>query len=266
MTDYSNHQPRSSWAITLSVWKALFLREAVTRITSSRIAWIWLFLEPIVHFAFMMFMMTVVHSRTIGGLDTAEWLIIGLMSFFMFKRVSAQTKNAIKVNMALYTYRQVQPIDTIFVRAYLEGFLGILLTIMLSVGAVLFGVDMVIDDPLMVMAAFLGLWLMGLGWGLMLSVLDFFLPDISKVVDMLSTPLYILSGVMMPIAAIPEPYRRWIELNPLAHGVEASRLGVSSFYHAMPGLDLAYLYKFAFAMIFFGLLLQRHYRFQLVAK
>ena len=161
MTDYSNHQPRSSWAITLSVWKALFLREAVTRITSSRIAWIWLFLEPIVHFAFMMFMMTVVHSRTIGGLDTAEWLIIGLMSFFMFKRVSAQTKNAIKVNMALYTYRQVQPIDTIFVRAYLEGFLGILLTIMLSVGAVLFGVDMVIDDPLMVMAAFLGLWLMG---------------------------------------------------------------------------------------------------------
>jgi len=260
------HQPRSNWAITFSVWRALVLREAVSRITSSRIALVWLFLEPIAHFAFMIMLMTLIRSRVIGGIDTSLWLIVGLMSFFMFKRVGAQTKNAIKTNAPLFSYRQVLPVDTILSRAFLEGALGIMITIILGIGVALFGVEISPDDPLMVMAAFFGLWLMGLGYGLVISVIAELLPEISKILDMVMTPIYMLSGVLLPIASVPMPYREWVLLNPLAHGVEASRLGVSGFYHAVPELDLTYLYKFAVCLIFFGLLLQRRFRLTLVAK
>jgi ABC-type polysaccharide/polyol phosphate export permease len=44
--------------VTFSVWKALFLREAVYRIAQDRIAWLWLILEPVAHVALMMWVFT----------------------------------------------------------------------------------------------------------------------------------------------------------------------------------------------------------------
>jgi capsular polysaccharide transport system permease protein len=40
---------RSSASITLSVWNAIFLREAVSRVSGGRAAWVWLLLEPVAH-------------------------------------------------------------------------------------------------------------------------------------------------------------------------------------------------------------------------
>jgi len=33
--------------VTFSVWKAMFLREAVARLSAGRAAWLWLLLEPV---------------------------------------------------------------------------------------------------------------------------------------------------------------------------------------------------------------------------
>jgi capsular polysaccharide transport system permease protein len=40
---------RSPGQVTWSVWKALFLRESLTRLTAGRAAWLWLLIEPISH-------------------------------------------------------------------------------------------------------------------------------------------------------------------------------------------------------------------------
>jgi capsular polysaccharide transport system permease protein len=39
------HSARTSLAITLSVWKALFLRESLSCLFSARAAWFWLLAE-----------------------------------------------------------------------------------------------------------------------------------------------------------------------------------------------------------------------------
>jgi len=257
---------RSSAGVTLSVWKALFLREAVYRLFSHRVAWVWLLLEPIVHIVFLMFLFTVIRLRSIGGIDTALWLMIGMLAFFMFRRTGIQAMNAVGSNMALFVYRQVRPVDTVFSRAGVEGFLMVIVAIALFAGAGLFGIAIIPADPLAVLEAFFGLWLLGVGFGLMTSVVRELVPEIGKMIMLLMTPLYFISGVIFPLGAAPQPYREWLMFNPVAHGLEAARLGFAPYYHAVPELSVAYLYGFALTMIFLGLALQVRFSVRLTTQ
>ena len=250
---------RSPLSVTFSTWKALLLRETVNRLAAGRAAWVWILVEPLAHVLFMLFMFTVVRVRTIGGIDAVVWLMIGMVSFFLFRRTATQCMNAVSANKALFTYRQVKPVDTVLVRGLTEGFLMILVTIILFAGLALFNHDVVPADPLGLLVAMLGLWLTGLGFGLMTSVAIELVPEIAKVLGIVMMPLYFMSGVMIQVGSVPEPYRGWLLFNPVAHGLEAARLAFTPYYHAIPELSVAYLYFCALVMVFFGLAL--HVRF-----
>lgn len=257
---------RSSLAVTISVWRALFLRESLSRFFARRAAWFWLLLEPVFHVAYLMVIFTVVRVRTIGGIETGVWIMIGLLAFFMFRRTSMQVMNGIGANQGLFAYRQVKPVDTVLVRGVLEAFLMVLVIGILLGGAALFGLHVVPADPLGVMKAFLGLWLVGMGFGLVTSVATELVPEFARILKLAMTPMYLLSGVMFPVSMVPQPYRDWLMLNPVAHGLEAARLGFAPHYHAVTGLSVDYLYGFALVTIFLGLALHRRYELQLVAK
>ena len=264
--DYSYEHPRSAWAITLSVWKALFLRESISRLSNRRMAWMWLLLDPMVQIAFMLTMMTVINVTVIGGIDTMSWLIVGITGYQMFQKTGSQSKNAISSNQSLFAYRQVKVIDTVIVRTILEGFIEIIITVILCAGTLFVSSEIIPDDPLLVFAAFFALWLMGVGFGLIMSVVAQLLPEIAKIIDYVMMPLYILSGVIMPMSSIDPSYRHWLLLNPLIHGVESCRVGMSNFYHTVPGVDLVYLYKFALCAVFLGLALHRRFALKLITK
>jgi capsular polysaccharide transport system permease protein len=260
------YSARSSTVITLSVWKALFLREALARISSGRAAWFWLLAEPVFNVAYMLVIFTVIRVSTIGGIDTTIWLMVGMLAFFMFRRTATQVMNGISANQALFSYRQVKPVDTLLVRGVLEAFLMIIVTVILLSGAALFGHSVLPADPLAVLEAFLGLWLIGIGFGLVASVAAQLVPELGQLIGMIMMPLYMLSGVIFPISAVPQPYRDWLLLNPVAHGLEAARLGFAPYYHAVPELSIAYIYQFALVGIFLGLALQRRFALKLVTQ
>jgi len=259
-------KPRSHLSITFAVWKALFLREAVSRIAAGRAAWAWLLLEPVIQIVFMILLFTFIRMREVNGIETGAWLIAGLMSFTMFRRTGTQARNALNANGSLFTYRQVKPVDTVLVRACLEGFLSLLITLIVSVGALFFNIDVLPYDPLTVFVAFFGLWLIGLGYGLVLSVITELVSELGKIIDIAMTPLYLVSGVIFPLSSLPASFREWLLINPLAHGVEAARVGISPYYHAMPELDIAYLYEFGLTSIFLGLALHRHFATKLIMR
>jgi capsular polysaccharide transport system permease protein len=256
---------RSPLQITVSVWKALFLREAVSRLSASRTAWVWMLFEPIAHILFLGFVFAVIRASTIGGIDFVIWLIAGLLSFFMFKRTATQSMNAVGSNKALFAYRQIKPVDTVLVRAGLEGFLMILITLLVFSGAGLLGFAAYPDDPLAVLEAVFGLWLFGLGFGLVMSVAGELVAELRDIVGLLMAPLYLISGVIIPLSAIPPQYREWLLLNPIAHGLEATRLAFAPTYHAVPELSLFYLYAVAATLVFFGLALHARFASRLVA-
>lgn len=250
---------RSPLNVTLSVWKALVLREAVHRLFQRRAAWLWLVLEPVVHFAAMAFIFAAVRVRVIGGIDTVTWVLSGILVFFIFKRTAVQAKSAIDANEALFAYRQVKPVDTVLARAVLEGFLSVIITLLVLGAAWTMGYLATPADPLTVIGAFAGMWGFGLGWGLVTSVLGTLVRELGKVLDMVHTPLYFASGVLIPLSLLQTPYREILMLNPLAHGVDAVRLGFAPYYYAATEQSLAYLYAWALVFIFFGLAL--HVRF-----
>lgn len=257
---------RTTAAIALSVWKALFLREAVHRLFGSRAAWAWLLLEPVVHIVLMLLIMTAIRMRVVGGIDTGIWLMVGMSAFFMFKRVGGQTMNAVGSNQALFAYRQVKPVDTVLVRAGLEGFLMLLVILLLFTGAGFVGMEIVPTDPLAVLEALLGLWLVGLGFGLVTSVAVELIPEVGKILAMSMMPLYLISGVVLPIAQIPLPYREWLMYNPLSHGLEAARHSFAPYYQVAPETSITYLYIFALAAIFLGLTLHIRFALRLATK
>jgi capsular polysaccharide transport system permease protein len=252
-------QARSPAKITYTTWKALFLRAAVNQLSESRIAWFWLIAEPIMHIVLLMVVFSILRVRTIGGISIAIWIMAGMLAFFMFRRTAAQAIAVLKGSRALYAFPQIRPVDMVLVSAGLEGFLMVVITIVLLAGAWFYGLAVIPVDPLAVIEAIFGLWLLGLGYGLVTSVALDLVPPVGAFLNFLLRPLYFLSGVIFPVIVIPYPYRDWILLNPLVHGLEAARLGFAPYYHVMPELSISYLHGWALLMLFFGLALHVRY-------
>ncbi|MDV2115492.1 ABC transporter permease [Alcaligenes faecalis] len=261
-----SNQVRSPMAVTWSVWRALFLREALDRLFDMRAAWFWLLMEPVLHISFMTFVFTVIRMKTVGGIDVMIWIVVGMLAFFTFRRTAVQVMYAVDSNKPLFAYRQVQPFDASVVRGSLEAFLMALVAAVILTGVALLGHDIRPDDPIQVMTAVFGLWLFGMGYGLVASALMALVRETEHILKILMLPLYLISGVIMPISAIPRPYRDWLLFNPIAHGLELVRHGFSSFYHVVPGVSMGYLYAWGVASLFLGLLLYRRFALQLVMR
>lgn len=257
---------RNPLAVTFAVWRAIFLREALDRLFDMRFAWFWLLAEPVLHIAFITFVMTVIRVRTVGNADVVVWIIIGMLAFFLFRRTAVQVTHAVDSNRPLFTYRQVKPFDPAIARAVLEGFLMAIIALVILGTAALLGHQTFPVDALLVMQAVFGLWLFGVGYGLVASVLMALVPEMEHVLKIVMLPLYLISGVMWPLASIPLPYRDILMINPIAHGLELVRMGFFPYYHTVPGLSMPYLFAWGVVSIMLGLMLYRRFAIQLVMR
>lgn len=257
---------RSHLSITLGVWRALLLREALTRLTAGRAQWFWLLLEPVFHAAYLISIFTAIRIHSVGGIETTLWITVGLLSFFMFRRTAIQTMHGISANKALFSYRQVKPVDTVLVRSALELFTSLLVFAIILSGMGLFGFAVVPAEPLAAFEATAGLWLLGTGVGLIGSVAIELLPELGRLITLAMTPLYFASGIMFAPASVPQPYRGWLLLNPIVHGLDAVRLGFAPHYHAAPEQSMSYLFGCGLITLVFGLGLHRRYEWRLAAS
>jgi capsular polysaccharide transport system permease protein len=242
------------------------LREAVQRLFSKRAAWTWLILEPLFHAGYLAVLYTVVRVHSVGGIDTVIWLLSGLMGFFLFSRTASQVGNALKANRALFSYRQVSPLDTMVSRAIVEGAIMTVLITFVFFIATLVGHPVSPDAPLTVLLASTCIWVIGFGWGVIDAVASDLVPEMGTVIDLISRPLYLISGIVFPLSLLPPTLSEWLMLNPLAHLIEAIRLGIAGHYHAVPDTNLAYPHAFALVLIFIGLLLLRRFEWKLLSR
>lgn len=255
---------RSPLTITLSVWKALFLREAVTRLSTGRAAWLWLMLEPVILIIFHLYWYSVLHVGSMYGMDIAIWFMLGFSGYFLFTRIGNQCMNAVNANQTLFAYQVVKPVDAVIVRAALEGFIMTVTIGLLCITVKLLGFPLNLSNFMLAISAWIGLGLLGLGYGLIFSVVNELVPEIEKLLKFTMLPLYFLSGVLMPIIGVPQPYYDWLMMNPIIHGLEYLRLAFGEHYIAAPNLSLNYLYGCALCAILLGLALHRKFAARLV--
>jgi capsular polysaccharide transport system permease protein len=213
-----------------------------------------------------MVMFSTLRTRSVAGADFALFLALGVLGFHLFKHAAMRSMEAVSANAALFAYRQVKPVDTVLVRAALEGAIQFFVGVLLLAGASLFGFEVLPHDPLGVMAAFFLLWLFGAGLGLMLSVGVTLVPEIGKVTNLVFTPLYFMSGVMFSPAMLPPVAREWLLLNPIMHGLEGMRAAYFPGYHRAVGVDLGYLGAFALLSFLFGLALHVRFAIKLTTR
>jgi capsular polysaccharide transport system permease protein len=257
---------RNPLAVSWAVWQAVFLREALDRLFGMRFAWCWLLFEPVLHIGFTVILFSLIRVFSVGNADVVIWLMVGLLAFFLFRRTAVQVLHAIDSNKDFFAYRQVKPFDAALARAVLEAFIMVLITVILLVIAAMFGHEVMPVDPLLVFVAAIGLWLFACGYGIITSVCMKLVPESKHVFNLLILPLYIVSGVIWHLRAIPMPYREWLMINPIAHGLELVRLGYFSDYHAVPGVSLWYLYAWTGCALCFGLMLYRAFHLRLVMR
>lgn len=250
---------RSSLAITYAVWRALFLRESTTRLASGRAAWVWILAEPVFHVSYLMVLFGAIYKRLVAGVDGPMFVMTGIVAFLMIRNTSVRSMDAIGANAALFSYRQVLPVDTVIVRAALEGFIYTAATFVLLLGAALFGYEVIPAYPVAAIAAFAGCWLLGFGLGLVFSVASELVPELSNMIKMVFRVLYIISGVSFPAMALPQPWRGYFLYNPLLQGAELIRASWFSRYFTDPQVSFSYLYGWALVTLLLGLML--HVRF-----
>lgn len=258
-------QQRTSWQVTKSVWYALFMREMLSRMFGNRYAWFWLLAEPMMFVGVMVALRTFIRVlNDVAGVEMVPWMIIGLTAFFMFRDGMTRAMGAVNTNKGLFAYRQVKPIDTVLVRVFVEAVVHLTVIFLFIITLMLLGFNMQPHNLLLVIFAWFSLWLFGLSVGLILSVLVTIIPDLSKIVNVMTLPLMILSGAFIPVQYMPHAVQQVLLLNPILHGIEFLRLQYFSGYWTMSEVSISYLYQWILPTLTLGLLL--HLRFELKLK
>lgn len=252
---------RSPLQVTLSVWHAMFMREAISRTMSDRFGWFWMVAEPAGFILIMVGIRAAISGdRVITNAEFIPWMLTGLMGFFLVREGMMRGLGAVDANKALFAYRQVQPIDPVLVRGFLEGLLRTFVFLLFILGGFLLKEDLAPDDALEALLMWGALWTMGLGLGLVVSVLGTLVPEVGKVLRMVSLPLMILSGVIFPLNHLPHYALEYLMLNPIVHGLELLRRSFFEGYHVVHGTSILYFGLWILVLNALGLLL--HIRFK----
>jgi len=253
---------RTPWQVTRSVWHAMFIREALARTMANRMAWFWMLFEPIAMIAIMVLIRTVVIGRVrhIDGAEFVPWLITGLFGFHLVRENMMRPIGAIDGNQGLFAYRQVKPIDPVFIRCYLEGLLKTFVFLLFVIAGILLEFDLMPDEPLLALFFWLSLWLLGAGAGLTFSAIAGLVPEVAKIIRLLSLPLMIASGVIFPLNFVPHALLEYLMWNPIVHGLELLRGAFFASYRPVAGTSELYLWCWVLASGSLGLAL--HLRFE----
>jgi capsular polysaccharide transport system permease protein len=267
---------RTPAQITLSVWWAIFLREALDRLFEARAAWLWLLIEPIIYISLHAFGLETFRIHQVGGIAINMWIIAGFIGFLLWRRTWVQVLHGIDSNRAFFAYRQVKPFDVAVVRALLELFLMVPISMVIIAIAMGTGHAITPDalnpvwlpaDPLLIVASILGLWLFGLGFGMITSVAMRFVPELDHIFKLIYLPLYYVSGALLPISLfVPAPYQYIFLVNPVVHGLELIREGFLPSYHTLAGVSLAFLYAAALGSVLIGLAMYKRFASKLVMR
>ncbi|MFD4840002.1 ABC transporter permease [Achromobacter sp. NPDC058515] len=257
---------RSSFAIAKTVIFALSLREIRARLNAKRLGAFWILFEPIAHVLGMVLIIAGVRGRNIPGLDVVIFLLTGIVPFLLFKNICLKLMEAVSSNKALFSYKQIRPADALVARMVVECALFVCLYALLMASAgFLAGADISISHPL----EWIGILLVGIAMsfaiGVVLCVVGEAAPELKTFFRLMFLPMYMMSGVVYPIWALPGSVLSWLMWNPFLHLIDMLRWAVFPYYPDTAGVNPFYPLKVTIVLVFIATGLYRVRRMRLVA-
>jgi capsular polysaccharide transport system permease protein len=114
------------------------------------------------------------------------------------------------------------------------------------------GMKLHISNPLLLLACFFLLWIFAVVLGLLFGIAELFVKEIAKVREMLTRPLFFISGAFFSLQDIPREYWHFLDWNPVLHAIELTRFAVQASYGS-EGVSLGYLSGTVLVFSFFSL-------------
>lgn len=256
---------RSPLEIQRAVLFALFVRELKTRFEGTWAGMVWVLLEPLANVLILMAIFGSLHRAVSPSIEYPVFLVTGLLPFFIFRNLTFRLMEAIDSNLGLFAYRQVKPMDTLVSRAMLEVVLLSTVYLVALAALMWLGYKVMPAYPLELMGVSLLLVLLGMSLGLLFAMVTHNLPRLRTFIRICSGPLYMISGVMFPVRALPEDLRWWLLWNPALHLVELSRGCFFAAYKVLPEVSPAYVATVMLLCLTLGLSLYRVQRQRLIA-
>lgn len=157
----------------------------------------------------------------------------------------------------LFGHPMITPLDLSIAVLILES--GILLivsaVILISVG--LLGLwNYEIDSLLTILMTIVTAIGIGYGVGLINLSISIKLPSYTKIWQLLSMPLFIISGIFFTSEGLPDAILEYLYYNPLFHITDSMRSGIYRSWNS-DFADSTYMLNFVLISVFLGLLFQR---------
>ncbi|MBD1401316.1 ABC transporter permease [Pelovirga terrestris] len=203
-------------------------REVVGRYRGSMLGLFWSFFNPVFMLMIYTFVFSVVFQAKWGESDSgskvefAVILFAGLIVFNLFSEVINRSPGLI-LSHVNYVKKVVFPLEILPVvvlgSALFHALVSLLVLLLFNVlvnqsfAWTIFLLPIVVF-PLLV-------FILGCSW--FLASVGVFLRDVSQTITILTTALLFLSPIFFPLSALPESFRPYLFLNPLALIIEQAR-------------------------------------------
>jgi lipopolysaccharide transport system permease protein len=220
--------------IAVHLWKyrdlirQLTWREVVGRYKGSFIGLGWSFIQPLIMLCVYTFVFSVIFKAR-WGVESGEGeaafalaLFMGLITFSIFSEVANSAPSLVLGN-ANYVKKVVFPLEILPLVRLFSALINAVFSLgVLFVGSLIFN-HFIHWTALLLPLIWLPMMLFTLGCGYFLSSLGVFVRDIGTVIGVLTTMLFFLTPIFYPISAVPEPFRIFCRINPIALFVEDAR-------------------------------------------
>ena len=236
----------SGWQIQKNVIKALMYRELKTKISKARFGLLGVLIEPFLTLVIFIIIFSVFRIRPTNGLNIYLFLGIGFMYYRTFQGSIISSLNSLNANRALFTYKQVKPIDTVITRCIVEAYINFIILIVLFLVNFLIEGYLLIDSFPMFILSFAALNIFCLSLGIITMVACYRYEWLKISIPFILRPLFFTSGVLFSIRIIPQDLHPLLTWNPILHAIEVARNSINYEYILVDNISIMYVLNISF--------------------
>lgn len=242
---------RKAWQIWKDVIFALFVREIRVGF-NDKFGLSWALINPLLFIFVLSFGRSFIAGSDTHTLPTFHFMAIGILYIQSFLNILQATAASINKNKALYAFRQVQPISAVIAAAIFEFLVKFFVLVLLLIVMFIFKMELFLDNGLMFIACFVLLVVLGFSLGLAFGIAELYITEIRKVRELMTRPMFFISGTFFSLQDIPPEYWYLLNWNPVLHAIELSRYATLTTY-GDAGVSLSFLFIVVFTILFLSL-------------
>jgi capsular polysaccharide transport system permease protein len=259
-------RPRASpLAINAAVIGAILLRDIKLRAGPYYTGFLMILLLPLAHLLILVILYHILGRLAPQGTDQVVYFGLSILPFVVFTYLSRRIVISLGENGPLLYFNRVKVFDILLARGILEAAGSVVVFIIVVCILAVYSTDFSPRDWPGIVFAVAATIYFSFSFGVPNALIARVVPVWYLLYNFSIPVFWLASGIVFFPTAIPDPYDRWLALNPLLQCVEWIRY---AYYEDYPDtlLNIPYLITFATACLAVSMIAERLARRVLLSK